>query len=56
MSRRARYRSLYDEGWKTLDGEKLISAVADGFELDDPALPEPVTKATLVEYVTSWNE
>ncbi len=56
MSKRAYYRTLYGEGWKTFDGEKLTSAVADGFELDDPALPKPVTKATLVEYVTSLNE
>ncbi len=56
MSKRAYYRTLYDEGWKTLDGEKLILAVADSFELDDPALPEPVTKATLAEYIASWDE
>ncbi len=56
MSKRADYRTLYGEGWKTLDGEKVASAVADDFVLDDPALPEPITKATLVEYVTSWNE
>ncbi len=56
MSKRAYYRTLYHEGWKTLDGEKVASAVADDFVSDDPALPEPITKATLVEYVASWNE
>ena len=56
MSKRAYYRALYGEAWKTMDAEKMLSAVADGFVLNDPALPEPVTKATLVEYVTSWNE
>ncbi len=56
MSKRAYYRALYGEAWKTMDGEKLISAVADGFVLDDPALPEPVTKANLPEYIASWDE
>jgi hypothetical protein len=56
MSRRARLRALYIEGWETMDAEKLVSAVADGFEFDDPADPEPVTKATLVDYMPRWPE
>ncbi len=56
MSRRAHYRAVYGEGWETMDAEKMISAVADGFVLNDPALPEPVTKATLAEYIASWDE
>ena len=56
MSRRAHYRAVYGEGWETMDAEKMISAVADGFVLDDPALPEPVTKATLAAYLASWDE
>jgi hypothetical protein len=50
MSKRAYYRALYGEAWKTMDAEKMLSAVADGFVLNDPALPEPVTKATLAAY------
>ncbi len=54
MSRRAQLRALYIEGWETMDAEKLVSAVADGFEFDDPADPEPVTKAMLVDYMPRW--
>jgi hypothetical protein len=54
MSRRAQLRALYIEGWETMDAEKLISAVADDFEFDDPADPEPITKATLVDYMPRW--
>ena len=56
MSRRAQLRALYIEGWETMDAEKLVSAVADGFEFDDPADPEPVTKAMLVDYMPRWPE
>lgn len=56
MSRRAQLRALYIEGWETMDAEKLVSAVADGFEFDDPADPEPVTKATLADYMPRWPE
>ena len=51
MSKRTQLRAQYIEGWETMDAEKLISAVADGFEFDDPADLEPVTKATLVDYM-----
>ncbi len=56
MSKRAYYRALYGEAWKTMDAEKMLSAVADGFVLNDPALPEPVTKATLAAYLAGWDE
>ncbi len=56
MSRRAQLRALYIEGWETMDAGKLVSAVADGFEFDDPADPEPVTKATLAAYMPRWPE
>ena len=56
MSRRPHYRTLYGEGWKTMNVEKMLSAVADGFVLNDPAWPEPVTKATLAAYLAGWEE
>ncbi len=34
-----------------MNAEKLVSAVADGFLFDDPADPEPVTKAALADYM-----
>lgn len=54
MSKRARLRAQYIEGWETMDAEKLVSAVAEGFEFDDPTEPEPVTKAGLVDYMPKW--
>ena len=54
MSKRARLRAQYIEGWETMDAEKLVSSVAESFEFDDPAEPEPVTKASLVDFMTRW--
>ncbi len=34
--------------------ERVRSALAEGFVFDDPALPEPVTKATMADYMSSW--
>ena len=56
MSKRAELRALYIEGWDTMDAEKLVSAVTDDFVLDDPADPEPVTKAALADYMPRWPE
>lgn len=56
MSNRAQLRAQYIEGWETMDAEKLISAVTDTFEFDDPADPEPITKANLVSYMPVWPE
>ena len=56
MSRRAHHRSVYGEAWETMDAEKMISALADGFVLNDPAVPQPVTKATLAAYLAGWDE
>jgi hypothetical protein len=55
MSRRAQLRAQFIEGWETMDAEKLVSAVADDFEFDDPADPAPVTKSTLVDYMPRWS-
>lgn len=54
MSKRSRLRAQYIEGWETMDADKLVSAVAEGFEFDDPAEPEPVTKSGLVDYMPRW--
>ena len=56
MSRRARHRARYIEGWNSMDAEKLLESITDDFVLDDPTDPEPVTKATLVAYMPSWPE
>jgi hypothetical protein len=56
MSKRARHRARYIEAWNTMDAEKLLASVADGFVFDDPADPAPVTKARLVDYMPRWPE
>ena len=56
MSKRAELRAQYIEAWETMDAEKLVSAVAEGFEFDDPADPEPITKSKLARYMPIWPE
>jgi hypothetical protein len=56
MSERERHRARYIEGWNTMDAEKLLSSVADGFLFDDPADPAPITKAELAGYMPRWPE
>jgi hypothetical protein len=51
MSKRADHRARYIDGWNTMDAEKLLASITDGFRFDDPADPEPITKATLVAYM-----
>ena len=36
--------------------ELVLSTLADGFVFDDPALPVPVTKATIADYMATWEE
>ena len=56
MSKRAQHRARYIEAWDTMDAGKLLASTSDGFVFDDPADPEPVTKASLVAYMPSWPE
>ena len=56
MSKRAQHRARYIEGWNTMDAEKLLASVTDGFVFDDPAEPEPITKAMLAAYLPRWPE
>ena len=56
MSKRRDYLNTYIEGWRSMDVELVLSALAEGFVFDDPALPEPVTKATMAGYMSSWED
>ncbi len=56
MSKRAQHRARYIEGWDTMDADKLLASITDDFVFDDPAEPEPITKATLVAYMPRWPE
>jgi len=56
MTERARHRARYIEGWNTMDAEKLLTSITDGFVFDDPAEPGPITKETLLDYMPRWPE
>lgn len=56
MSRRRKLLEGYVEGWRSMNSELVLSTLADGFTFDDPALAEPVTKAAMAAYMSSWND
>lgn len=56
MSVRAEKEKDYDRGWDTWDAELLLSSLTDGFFFDDPAMPQPVDKAKIAEYMMSWQD
>ncbi len=56
MSKRREHLNAYVEGARSMNAKLVLSALAEGFVFDDPALPEPVTKATMVDYMSSWEE
>ena len=56
MSKRRDHLKTYVEGWRSMDVERVLSALAEGFVFDDPALPEPITKATMADYMSSWED
>ena len=55
-SKRSQHRARYIDGWNTMDAGKLLASITDDFVFDDPADPEPITKATLVDYMPVWPE
>ena len=56
MSKRQDHLNAYVEGWRSMNAERVLSALAEGFVFDDPALSEPVTKATMAAYMSSWEK
>ena len=56
MTDRFTYREAYIAGWYERDAEKLVTSVTDDFFFDDPAMSELVTKATLAEYLVTWEK
>ena len=54
-SRRVEIRELYIQGWYQMDAEILMSSTAQDFIFDDPAEPEPVTRAMLPAYMQRWD-
>ena len=43
------------QGWYQMDIDRLLATTAPGFIFDDPAEPEPVSRATLADYMQRWD-
>lgn len=43
------------QGWYEMNAELLLATTAADFYFDDPAEPEPVTRATLADYMHRWD-
>ena len=56
MSECTQKRSDYEEGWDTWNSDLLLSTLADDFVFDDPAMPEPVNKAKMGDYMMGWKD
>jgi len=56
MSKCTDKRKAYGEGWDTWNVDLLLSSLTDDFTFDDPAMPEPVTKANMAEYMAGWKD
>ena len=56
MSKREDKRRAYGEGWDTWNADLLFSSLTDDFVFDDPAMPEPVIKANMAEYMAGWKD
>ncbi len=56
MSKREEKRKAYGEGWDTWNADLLLSSLTDDFVFDDPAMPEPVIKANMAEYMAGWKD
>jgi hypothetical protein len=55
ISKCVEFRERYLRGWYEMDAELLLSSVAPDFIFDDPAEPEPVTRAMLPDYMQRWD-
>ena len=54
-SKRIELRENYIQGWYQMDIDRLLATTTADFIFDDPAQPEPVTRATLADYMQHWD-
>ena len=54
-SKRIELRESYMQGWYQMDIDRLMASTAPDFIFDDPAEPEPVTRAHLAQYMLRWD-
>jgi hypothetical protein len=55
MSKRIDIRARYIQGWYDLNADLLLETTRPDFIFDDPAEPEPVTRAMLADYMHRWD-
>ncbi len=55
MSKRSEIRARYIQGWYRLNVDLLLETTNANFVFDDPAEPEPVTRAMLSDYMHRWD-
>jgi hypothetical protein len=54
-SKRIELREKYRQGWYQMDLDMLLATTAPDFIFDDPAEPEPVSRAALADYMQRWD-
>jgi hypothetical protein len=53
--KRIELREKYMQGWYQMDLDMLLATTAPDFIFDDPAEPEPVSRAALADYMQRWD-
>ena len=56
MSKRVELRTRYIQAWYDMNIEELLATTSEDFIFDDPAEPQPVTRAMLEAYMHRWNK
>ena len=56
MSKRVELRTRYMQAWYDMNIEELLATTSEDFIFDDPAEPQPVTRAMLEAYMHRWNK
>lgn len=56
MSKRVELRTRYIQAWYDMNIEELLATTGEDFIFNDPAEPQPVTRAMLEAYMHRWNK
>lgn len=56
MSKRVELRTRYIQAWYDMNIEELLATTGEDFIFNDPAEPQPVTRAMLEAYMRRWNK
>ena len=56
MSKRVELRTRYMQAWYDMNIDQLLATTSEGFIFDDPAEPQPITRAMLETYMHRWDK